>query len=388
MKDKKQRGEPKIEALLGYANNIIATLRESFLVLDKTLRVISTNQSFYVTFEVSEKDTIGQLLPDLGNRQWNIPKLLQLLKEIIPEKKVVKDYEVEHKFEHIGERTMVVNARQLRVPKKIAGIIAAGIEEEEEEEEEEELILLAIEDITERKKAEQIVKEMQEKVVRSEKLVALGKLAGAVAHELRNPLGVIRNSVYFLRLKLASAAQDEKIKKHFDILNEEVVNSDRIITNILTFGRIKIPELALVDIPKIIQANLDKLKVPANIEVTREFEPGLPQIQADAVQMQQVFFNITVNAIQAMPGGGRFTISAKIMGEFIELGFTDTGEGISKENLKKIFEPLFSTRTQGTGLGLTVCQDIVEAHKGNISVESELGKGTKFTIKLSITKEA
>ncbi|MCX5698446.1 MAG: ATP-binding protein [Candidatus Omnitrophica bacterium] len=388
MKDKKQRDESKIEIALEYGNSIIATLREPFLVLDKNLRVISANQSFYATFEVAEKDTIGRPLTDLGDRQWNIPKLLALLKEIIPGKKVVKDYEVEHKFEQIGQRTMIVNACQLRVPKKIAAMIAAiAREEEEEEEEEEELILLAIEDITEHKKAEQIVKEMREKVIRSEKLVALGKLAGAVAHELRNPLGVIRNSVYFLKLKLASAAQDEKIKKHFDILNEEVVNSDRIITNILTFGRIKIPELALVDIPKIIQANLDKLKVPANIKVTKQFEPGLPRIQADAVQMQQVFFNITVNAIQAMPGGGRFTISAKIMDEFIELGFTDTGEGISKENLKKIFEPLFSTRTQGTGLGLTVCQDIVEAHKGNINVESEAGKGTKFTIKLPITEE-
>ena len=110
MKDKKQRGEPKIEALLGYANNIIATLREPFLVLDKKLQVISANQAFYATFEVIEKDTIGRLLPDLGDRQWNIPKLLQLLKEIIPEKEVVKNYEVEHKFEQIGERTMILNA--------------------------------------------------------------------------------------------------------------------------------------------------------------------------------------------------------------------------------------------------------------------------------------
>ena len=386
MKDKKQRHEPDIEVLLEYANDIIATLREPFLVLDKKLQVISANHAFYTTFEVAEKDTIGRLLPDLGDRQWNIPKLLQLLEEIIPEKKVVKDYEVEHKFEQIGERTMILNACQLRVPKKIAGIIATGIREEEEEEEEE-LILLAIEDITERKKAYDELKETRERLIRSEKLAVLGKLAGIVGHELRNPLGVIRNSVYFLRLKLAGAVQDEKIKRHLDILDEEVAASDRIITDILTFSRAKIPELALVDIPEIIQASLEKLKVPANIEVTRQFEPGLPRIQADEAQLRQVFSNIMVNAIQAMPGGGRLTISAGKMDEFIELDFTDTGEGISKENLEKIFEPLFSTRMQGTGLGLTVCQDIVEAHKGNISVESEVGKGTKITIKLPITKE-
>ena len=170
MKDKKRRDEPTIKVLLEYANSIIATLREPFLVLDKNLRVISANQAFYTTFEVTEKETIGRPLPDLGDRQWNIPKLLQLLKEIIPEKKVVKDYEIEHKFEQIGERVMRLNARYLRVPKKIAGIITTGIRERErerEKEEEEELILLAIEDITERKRLQETLKESEERYRRA-----------------------------------------------------------------------------------------------------------------------------------------------------------------------------------------------------------------------------
>ncbi|MDD5084834.1 MAG: PAS domain S-box protein [Candidatus Omnitrophica bacterium] len=160
MKDKKQRHEPTIEVLLEYANSIIATLREPFLVLDKNLRVISSNQAFYTTFKVKEKDTIGQLLPDLGNRQWNIPGLLLLLKEVLSEKKVVKDYEVEHKFEQIGERAILLNARQLHVPKQVAAIIAAGIEEEK-------LILLAIEDITERKLLQKTLKESEERYRRA-----------------------------------------------------------------------------------------------------------------------------------------------------------------------------------------------------------------------------
>jgi PAS domain-containing protein len=110
MKDKKQSGDLHVEALLQYANNVIATLREPFLVLDKNLKVISTNQAFYTTFKVVEKDTLGRSLRDLGNKQWDIPKLLLLLREILPEKQVVKDYEVAHKFEQIGERTMVLNA--------------------------------------------------------------------------------------------------------------------------------------------------------------------------------------------------------------------------------------------------------------------------------------
>ncbi len=164
MKDKKRRDEPRIEVLLEYANSIIATLREPFLVLDKNLRVISINQAFYTTFEVAEKDTIGRLFPDLGDKQWNIPKLLELLKEILSEKNVVKDYEVEHKFERIGQRVMVLNACQLCVPKKIAAIITARARrrKKEEEEEEEELILIAISDITERKRLQDELKESEE----------------------------------------------------------------------------------------------------------------------------------------------------------------------------------------------------------------------------------
>jgi len=165
MKDTKQRDKPGIEALLMYANSIINTLRNPFLVLDKNLRVISANQAFYASFKVAEKDTIGRPLPELGNRQWNIPKLLQLLKEIIPQKKVMKDYEVGHKFEQIGERIMMLDARQLRVPKEIATIIAGGVIEEEEEEEE--LILLAIEDITRRKLLEEELKNSEERYRRA-----------------------------------------------------------------------------------------------------------------------------------------------------------------------------------------------------------------------------
>ncbi len=160
MKDKRQRGETGTKALLEYTNGIVATLREPFLVLDKKLQIISTNHAFYTTFKVTERNTIGMLLPDLGNRQWNIPELLSLLKEIVLEKKVVKDYEVEHKFEQIGHRTMILNARHLRIPKQVAGIVAAGAREEG-------LTLLAIEDITEYKRLQADLKESEERFRRA-----------------------------------------------------------------------------------------------------------------------------------------------------------------------------------------------------------------------------
>lgn len=170
MKDKKQSGDSGIEVLLEYANSIIATLREPFLVLDKKLHVISANHAFYTTFKVVEEETIGRSLPGLGNGQWNIPKLLQLLEDIIPEKKVVRDYEVENNFIHIGQRVMLLNARQLRVPKQVAAIIAAGVTGEGGGGgggEEEELVLLAIEDITERNRLQEELKDSEERYRRA-----------------------------------------------------------------------------------------------------------------------------------------------------------------------------------------------------------------------------
>lgn len=244
-------------------------------------------------------------------------------------------------------------------------------------------------DITERKKAEQKERELLAMktamdVERAKKMAILGKWAGTIAHELRNPLGAIKNSVYFLKLKLAGIPQDEKIKKHLDILDDEVIASDKIITDILAFAKVNPPQLILIDINNVVDASLEKLNIYENIDINKQLATNLPRIPADKTQLQQVFSNIIVNAIQAMPDGGRFTISTRVADDFIEIGFTDTGEGISRENIGKVFEPLFSTRAKGTGFGLTVCQGIIEAHKGNITVESEVGAGTKFMIKLPI----
>ncbi len=161
MNDRTPRGQSEVEVLLEYANSILATLREPFLVLDKRLRVISANQAFYSTFKVKAQETIGRPLPGLGDGQWNIPKLIQLLKEIIPGKAVIQDYEVEHEFAHIGQRFMLLNARQLRVPKQVAAVIATGAEGEEE------LVLLAIEDNTERKRLQRDLQESEERYRRA-----------------------------------------------------------------------------------------------------------------------------------------------------------------------------------------------------------------------------
>lgn len=225
------------------------------------------------------------------------------------------------------------------------------------------------------------LKDAQDEIVRSEKLAAIGKMAGIISHELRNPLAAISNSVYFLKMK-ADKSEDEKIKKHLDILEKEVSSADRIIGDILHFGRPKDPVFAETDINEVVNTAVKKCVIGPNIEVVTRLEEGAVKIQADGSQLCQVFSNMILNAVQAMASGGQLTVITSKTAEAVDVQFIDTGVGIPQENLKKIFDPLFSTKPKGTGLGMSVCQGIVERHKGSITVESEVGKGTKFTIRL------
>ncbi|MBI5699460.1 hypothetical protein HZC35_04015 [Candidatus Saganbacteria bacterium] len=225
------------------------------------------------------------------------------------------------------------------------------------------------------------LKETLEKLYRTEKLAAIGQLAGAIGHELRNPLGVIKNSAYFLNLKLQPTA-DDKIKKHLDIIEKEVGASTLIIEDILSFARIKMPMQQPTEMIPLIREAVDSLPPPEGITVEVRPDEGLPQAYIDRAQIFQVFTNLIKNAYQAMPQGGKLFISASRKEEFVEVDFTDTGSGIAAENLKKIFEPLFTTKELGTGFGLAIAQSIIEGHKGKIEVESQPGKGATFEISL------
>ncbi len=368
-----------------YAESIINTVREPLIALDQDLRVVSASRSFYEVFKVNPKETVGQLIYDLGNKHWDIPKLRELLETILPEKSTFDNYEVEHDFSGIGRRIMLLNARQIQR--------AWGKER---------IILLAIEDITERKRVEaeladayagledkirertKELREAQSRVIRSEKLAVVGQLASTVAHELRNPLGVIKNALYYLNM-LEIGKDNSDIRENLEIIAVEITNSDKVIGDLLEFSRLKLPTLAPAEINLIIKETLDKVTAPANVKVVAELGEDLPRIQVDALQIQQVFYNLASNAIQAMEKGGALTVSSSVAPDgTIAIAFKDTGCGISKENLQKIFDPLFSTKSKGTGLGLSVVASLVESHGGKIEIESDANKGSVFTVKLPI----
>jgi PAS domain S-box-containing protein len=226
------------------------------------------------------------------------------------------------------------------------------------------------------------LKTVQERLVRQEKLAIIGKLAGSVSHELRNPLGVISNSIYFLSAKFKDC--DEKTKKHLNYIQDEVLRASKIVSDLLDFTRTQPDERMEVDLNEIINTTLEYLRIPANVKITKTFMPNMPALKLDPRKMQQLFNNLITNAIQAMPSGGKLTIRTISDVENVEIDFMDTGIGISPENKAKLFEPLFTTKQKGIGLGLTIVKDIVDGYKGTIVVESEVGVGTTFKIILPI----
>jgi len=234
-------------------------------------------------------------------------------------------------------------------------------------------------DITDRKR-------LQEQLIVSEKLAAVGQLAASFSHDIRNPLAVIKNSIFFLEMRLKETT-DDKVRKHLRILGEEINYANVMVTDLLDFTRKNPPRLQEANLNEVVTSAVSPLSIPEKVKLA--FKPGeIPLMLIDEVQLQRVFTNMVLNAVQAMPNGGKLTVQTSRDHNFAEIAFSDTGIGIGEENLRRIFTPFFSTKTSGVGLGLSICKQIVEGHGGRITVRSKEGNGSTFTIKLPIhTKE-
>ena len=227
----------------------------------------------------------------------------------------------------------------------------------------------------------------QEQLVRTEKLAAVGTLASGVSHELRNPLSAIKNAVFLLKRKLSRKSMpdiDEKIIQFLDIMDKEIDRCSKIINDLLGFTRVTKPTRFRSDINVVVNEALSRVEIAEHIKLSKNFQPNLPMIMIDANQIDQVLINLIENACQAMMDNGKLIISTKVSGRFVDVEIGDSGCGIPEKEVKKIFDPLFTTKPSGTGIGLAVCHGIMEKHNGRIIVKSQEGIGTKMFIKLPI----
>ncbi len=235
--------------------------------------------------------------------------------------------------------------------------------------------LLMIQDLSQ-------VKKLEEELRRSERLAALGKMAAGVAHELRNPLSSIKGLALLLQSRFTGKNSDTETA---DILVQEVERLNRSISELLDYARPQKLQKETVDLQQLLQKAVSLIRIDAEaagVEVTSVFQEPLPKILADADRLNQVFLNLFLNAIQAMEQGGKLAVSADARDGTMVITVSDTGCGIEPESLDRVFDPYFTTKPEGTGLGLAMSAKIVEEHGGSIKIASEQGRGTSVTVKI------
>jgi signal transduction histidine kinase len=216
-------------------------------------------------------------------------------------------------------------------------------------------------------------------VRRSERLAALGQLTAGLAHELRNPLGTMKTSAELLA---RSVSKENQIAQEMSsYISTEVDRTNSLITRFLDFARPKHLRLEPGDISALLDRSIASLP---GIEIYKNYAPGIPQIKFDAELLERVFTNLILNAAQASPPGGVVTVKTQLLDDKVEVCIIDRGSGIEAKNLESIFNPFFTTKPEGVGLGLAICSKIVDEHGGHITVESTAGEGSVFHVILPL----
>jgi PAS domain S-box-containing protein len=342
-----------------YLASIIETVRESLVVLDSNMRVLSVNDHFCRFFKSTEKDIKGKVLFEHNNGQWNMPELKNLLINVLPNNNPFEGFEIENEFPKIGRKLLVLNARQVTLKGKYQN-----------------RILLAIEDITERREIEQ----------RKEDFISIA------SHEMKTPLTSIKGNLQLLHRKaqqnkdtqylsgfetaVKSVARLERLI--YDLLDVSKIQSGKVGFNFTTFQFDRLINEAVSGIQAISQSHNIVVTGSANIEVTADFG-----------RLEQVLLNLLSNAVKYSPEGKEVALHTTILPDYIKVSITDKGVGIHERDHKRIFERFYradqiSEKFPGVGIGLYVSNEIIKEHKGTLWVDSKEGAGAKFSFTIPI----
>ena len=384
-----RKAQVDAEAATRANEDIIETVREPLLVLDSDLRVIKANRSFYDSFKVTPAETLGNLIYDLGNRQWDIPQLRTLLEEILPQDNKFDDYEVEHVFSSIGHKVMLLNARRIM-----------------QEEIGSQMILLAIEDVTHKMQLERELAERTRDAKRAQfgaeaATQAKSDFLANMSHELRTPLNSIIGFSEVLDDQLLGSlneSQRENVRyilkagRHLlslinDILDLSKVESGKMELDVESLSLRELLEASLVMHRE--KASRHEIKLDLRIE-----SPASIMIEADERKLKQIMYNLLSNAVKFTPDGGEVHVVSKKINaaQELEICIRDTGIGIKPEDIPRLFvefsqlASVYDKKYEGTGLGLALTKKLVELHSGRIRVESEFGKGSQFSFIIPVAQ--
>lgn len=348
----------EVTAAKAYVENILKSIIDTLIIVDSNAKIRAVNKSGCEILGYDENELLGKSITKLFKKRVSLKG--KTLREFIVSG-FLKNYAVNCFTKDKSSIPMIFSGSVMRdINGKINAIVGVGKDMRE-------------------------LEQLQKKLLEAERFAAMGKVSSIIGHELKNQLGIMRNAVYYIKLKLQN--KDEKIDKHLNMLDNEIVEIDHTMENILTFAKTKQLKIKIIDLKNVLSSVIEKISVPNGITVTTSIADNLPKLAIDDIQISRVFVNLILNAIDAIGNEGNLDINVKEIGDYIVINFTDTGCGIKNEDKKKIFEPFFSNKAKGTGLGLATSKIIIEAHKGSIDIKSEINKGTSVIIKLPIINQ-
>ena len=344
-----------LDEMRTYTRNVMESMPNGLITVDRSLRVATYNPSALEILRKTKEEVDGRVVSELLPLEDEIRKVLADAESILEKEVKVSNPDNRKIFLHLSVSPLKEPDSQF-----VRGAV------------------IVMRDLT-------MIRELEQKVMLSEKFAALGRLSAGVAHEIRNPLNSIRGFIQYFQKKLALEEQDFR---YTELMLTEVDRLNRVISKLLAYSKPREPRLSIRSVDEILDHCLRVLEreaADAGVELVRKpRSEDPPLVLMDSDQMTQVFLNILINSLESTPRGGKVYVGCeKNQADRVHIVVEDTGEGIPKENLDKLFDPFFSTKKKGTGLGLAIVKSIIEGHGGEIEVESEADGGTRFVVTLN-----
>jgi two-component system CheB/CheR fusion protein len=362
-----------IEEERKYAEDVVNTVQYPLVLLDSELKITSANLSFYKTFKVESNKTVGKTLFEIGDQQWDIPELRNLLEDVKKKELFLNNFEVEQNFPKIGPKIMLLNATQVYSEGK-------------------KIFLLSIEDITQRKEFEQELKKHATEIEIANK--SKSYFLANMSHELRTPLNAIIGFSELLKDEMVGSITPKQ-KSFINDIFSSGKHLLSLLNDILDLSKIEAGKMTLdlekTDIHLLFKSSLSIVKEKAfahNIRLNLDIKKDVRQIYVDERKLKQIIYNLLSNAVKFTTDGGIVFIKVKKVSDLLEFSVADTGIGISKKNIINLFQPFeqldssINKKYEGTGLGLSLVKRLVILHGGSVEVKSELGKGSCFTVRI------